>query len=84
MITLAPSATDRVLSITIPKAIDPYLVAYFNAEKLAGETINQFAVRSLKKLAFITYADGQVNTEQVPRSVARQLLQNEAEAFKLT
>lgn len=42
---LAPSAQDRQIAFALPKALDPYVVVWFNARKLDGESVADFVCR---------------------------------------
>lgn len=46
-----PSSQDRSITITVPKAKDPYLVDWFQDSKRPGESVNDFLRRNLMKLA---------------------------------
>lgn len=80
--TLPPSTTDRTVIFTVPKEIDPYLVAWFQATKLTGETPATFCLRILMREAKEWYADKQVSDVRATNSTTTQALASEAAVFK--
>lgn len=58
-----PSATDRSVTLTIPKEKDPYFVEWYQNTKQPGETINNFMLRNLSRLVRGYYLSKVIDTD---------------------
>lgn len=82
MITFKPAISDRVISITIPKTIDPYFMEFFQSDKLPSETVSQFALRILKQISIEKYANKQISIANEASRSTQDTLLAEVEALK--
>jgi len=76
---LPPDAQDLSKTVTIDKALSPYVSWWYARVKLPGETVNQFFERTIGKRAFDAYV-GDYTSDVV--AVQEEAQQTELDALR--